>query len=314
MPRPSPPPQSASEHFTLGVLYVAAAGILYGTLVILAKLAYATGIAPLPLLVLRYGLAAAVMWGALALLRPDLLRLGGRDRVLGVALGLLYAFQSFVYFWGFQTVDAAVTGILFNTFPLWVALFAAAFLAEKIRWEIGAALGLGLIGTALTAGLWTGAVDAYGAVLVLAAALGYATYVVAARKTASNLPSEAVAAHVFLGSAAGFFGAALVSGALPTQVAVDSLLYAAALAILATLLPILLFLKGLKIIGASRAGVIGTLEPLVTVVLAWAILGSTLGPIQALGGALVLAASFLVHRSGLPEEEAASQVPPERGA
>ncbi len=311
MPRPSPPPDQAADRFTLGVLYVAAAGILYGTLVILGKLAYATGIAPLPLLVLRYGLAAALMWAALAALRPDLLRLKPRARALGLGLGLLYALQSFVYFWGFQTVDAAVTGILFNTFPLWVALFAAAFLKERITAVVAAALGLGVLGTALTAGVWTGSVDALGTLLILAGALGYSTYVVAARKTAADLPSEAVAAHVFLGSAAGFLVAALVFGGLPTNVALDSLMYAAALAVLATLLPILLFLKGLKIIGASRAGVIGTLEPLVTVLLAWAVLGSTLGPLQALGGALVLAASFLVHRSGLREREAASEVPRE---
>jgi len=311
MPRPSAPPDGAADHFTLGVLYVAAAGILYGTLVILGKLAYATGIAPLPLLVLRYGLAAALMWAALAALRPDLLRLKPRARALGLSLGLLYALQSFVYFWGFQNVDAAVTGILFNTFPLWVALFAAAFLKERITAVVAAALGLGVLGTALTAGVWTGAFDAWATVLILSAAFGYSTYVVAARKTAADLPSEAVAAHVFLGSAAGFLGAALVFGGLPTHVALDSLMYAAALAVLATLLPILLFLIGLKIIGASRAGVIGTLEPLVTVLLAWAVLGSTLGPLQALGGALVLAASFLVHRSGLREREAASEVPRE---
>ena len=311
MPRSSAPPDGAADHFTLGVIYVAAAGILYGTLVILGKLAYATGIAPLPLLVLRYGLAAALMWAALAALRPDLLRLKPRARALGLSLGLLYALQSFVYFWGFQNVDAAVTGILFNTFPLWVALFAAAFLKERITAVVAAALGLGVLGTALTAGVWTGAFDAWATVLILSAAFGYSTYVVAARKTAADLPSEAVAAHVFLGSAAGFLGAALVFGGLPTHVALDSLMYAAALAVLATLLPILLFLKGLKIIGASRAGVIGTLEPLVTVLLAWAVLGSTLGPLQALGGALVLAASFLVHRSGLREREAASEVPRE---
>ena len=76
----SAPPTSASDHFTLGVLYVAAAGILYGTLVIFAKLAYATGIQPLPLLVLRYGLAAFFMWAVLAALRPDLLRVAPRHR------------------------------------------------------------------------------------------------------------------------------------------------------------------------------------------------------------------------------------------
>lgn len=289
----------ALDRFTVGVLFVAAAGILYGTLVILAKLAYATGIAPLPLLVLRYGIAAALIWAVLAAVRPGLLRLPPGERALGVGLGLLYASQSFVYFWGFRTVDAAVTGILFNTFPLWVAVLAAVFLREKLTLEVAAALGLGVFGTLLTTGLGFGAVDWYGAVLILASAFGYSTYVVAARKTTAQLPSEAVAAYVFLGSASGFLAAGALTGGLPVGVALDSLAYAVALAVLATLLPILLFLKGLKIIGASRAGIIGTLEPLVTVLLAWAILGSILGPLQVVGGALVLTASFLVHRSGL---------------
>src|SRR6266571_3909563 len=105
-----PAAQAPPERFTIGVLFVAAAGVLYGTLVILAKLAYATGIAPLPLLVLRYGLAAAIMWVVLLALRRDMLALPLRDRALGLGLGLLYATQSFIYFWGFRTVDAAVTG------------------------------------------------------------------------------------------------------------------------------------------------------------------------------------------------------------
>jgi drug/metabolite transporter (DMT)-like permease len=299
------------DRFTVGVLYLAAAGVLYGTLVILAKLAYATGIQPLPLLVLRYGLAAGLMWAALAIFRPDLLRVPRRDRALGLGLGLLYATQSFVYFWGFRTVDAAVTGILFNTFPLWVAILAAVFLRERVTKQVAAALALGVVGTALTTGLGIAAVDAYGATLILAAALGYSVYVVAARKTTQHLASEGVAAHVFLGAAAGFVGAAAATSSLPSNVALDSLAYAIALAVVATLLPILFFLKGLKIIGASRAGVIGTLEPLVTVLLAAAVLGSVLAPIQVVGGALVLAASLLVHRSGLKEREAASELPRE---
>ena len=297
--------------FTQGVLFVAAAGVLYGTLVILAKLAYATGIAPLPLLVLRYGLAAGLMWAVLGLTRRDLLRVAPRERALGIGLGLLYASQSFAYFWGFQTVNAATTGILFNTFPLWVAVLAAFFLRERMTLAVGAALALGVVGTWLTSGFVGGSVDAYGATLILSAAFGYAVYVVAARKTTTSLKPESVAAHVFLGSAGGFLAAALVTGSLPLSASPASIGYAAALAVVATLLPILLFLKGLRLIGASRAGVIGTLEPVVTVALAAAILGDVLGPIQWVGGALVVVASLLVHASGMREREAASEVPRE---
>jgi drug/metabolite transporter (DMT)-like permease len=307
--------------FTRGVILVACAGILYGTLVIFAKFAYDTGIAPLPLLVLRYGIAALLMWGALAALRPDLLRLPPRGRLIGLGLGLLYAAQSFAYFWGFRatdataTVNASTTGLLFNTFPLWIAVLASLFLREKMTAKVAAALGLGVAGTALTAGALDG--SGFGALridregLILGAAFGYAVYVVAARKSTGALASEPVAAHVLLGSALGFLAAGAALGALPLSPSLPSLGYAVALAVVATLLPILLFLKGLSLIGASRAGVIGTLEPVVTVLLAAALLGDRLGPFQAVGGALVVAASLLVHWSGLKEAEAALQLPRE---
>jgi drug/metabolite transporter (DMT)-like permease len=307
--------------FTAGVLFVAAAGVLYGTLVILAKLAYATGIQPLPLLVLRYGIAAAVMWAALGLTRPDLLKLAPRERALGIGLGLLYACQSFAYFWGFRTTDptttvnASTTGLLFNTFPLWIAVLAFVFLRERLTRQVLLALALGVAGTALTSGLLDG--SGFGALrwdregLILAAAFGYAVYVVAARKTTAKLKSEPVAAHVFLGSAAGFVAAAAVGGALPLGVPLESVGYAAALAVVATLLPILLFLKGLRVVGAGRAGVIGTLEPVVTVLLAFAFLGDRLGVFQWVGGALVVAASLLVHWAGLREDEASRELPRE---
>jgi drug/metabolite transporter (DMT)-like permease len=307
---PTLPPER-TPGFSTGVLLVAAAGILYGTLVILAKLAYATGIAPLPLLVLRYGIAALLMWAVLAFTRRDLLKVPRKERALGIGLGLLYALQSFAYFWGFQTVSASTTGLLFNTFPLWIALFAFVFLREKITPPVLAALGLGFFGTALTSGFVGGTVDAFGVALILAAACGYAIYVVAARRTTAALRPESVAAHVFLGSAAGFLAAAAVTGSLPLGASAESIGYAIALAVVATLLPILLFLKGLRLIGAAPAGVIGTLEPVVTVILAWAVLSEQLGVLQWVGGALVVAASLLVHASGLREREAASELPRE---
>jgi drug/metabolite transporter (DMT)-like permease len=295
----------ARSPFALGVIYCASAGVLYGTLVILGNLAYRTGITPLPLLFLRYNIAAAVMWVGLLALRPALLKLAPRDRAMAFGLGLVYATQSYVYFVGFQSVDPAVTGILFNTFPLDIAILAAIFLRERLGKLIAAALALGLAGAFLMTRPSNGSVDPFGATLILASAFGYSCYVVAARKTTAHLPSEAVAAHVFLGAAVAFTAAALVRGEVPVAAAPDSLAYAIALAIVATLLPILLFLKGLKLIGAARAGIIGTLEPLVTVVLAAAILGSTLGPVQMVGGALIIAASLMVHRAGARQAGAA---------
>ena len=290
------PPAKARAN--AGVAYCVAAGVLYGTLVIFGKLAYETGIEPLPLLFLRYGLAALAAWGVLLVVRRSALVLPLGQRAACLGLGLLYAAQSYLYFVGFQGVDAAVTAILFNTFPFHIALLAALFLKEPLTRVIVVALALCVGGVILMAQPGAGSVDPIGWGLILGSAFGYSIYVVLARGVAQRIAPESVAAHVFAGAALGFTGAAIAAGKLPWSASAAAFGYAAALAVLSTLLPILLFLKGLRLIGAAKAGIIGTLEPLTTVALAAVILGSSLTGLQVFGGALILAASVAIHRWG----------------
>ena len=58
-----------------------------------------------------------------------------------------------------------------------------------------------------------------------------------------------------------------------------------------TVLAILAFFAGLKRVGPSRAAILSTLEPVVTVLAAWIVLGETLSVVQFAGGALVLASA-----------------------
>jgi drug/metabolite transporter (DMT)-like permease len=61
------------------------------------------------------------------------------------------------------------------------------------------------------------------------------------------------------------------------------------------MIAISLFLASLPRIGAARASLLSTLEPVVTVLLAAALLGDRLSPLQLLGGALVLVAVITVQ-------------------
>ena len=58
---------------------------------------------------------------------------------------------------------------------------------------------------------------------------------------------------------------------------------------------ILAFFAGLARVGPSAASILSTLEPVVTVGLAAAAFGETLGAVQLLGGALVLSAVVVMQ-------------------
>ncbi len=56
-----------------------------------------------------------------------------------------------------------------------------------------------------------------------------------------------------------------------------------------------LFFAGLSRVGPTSASILATVEPVVTVVLAFLVFGETLGPAQLVGGALVLSAVVVLN-------------------
>jgi drug/metabolite transporter (DMT)-like permease len=69
----------------------------------------------------------------------------------------------------------------------------------------------------------------------------------------------------------------------------------------ATIIPVVTFLAGLKRIGPTNASMLSTLEPVVTILLAAILLHDTLKPIALLGGGLILTAVILLTRSELQQ-------------
>ena len=56
-----------------------------------------------------------------------------------------------------------------------------------------------------------------------------------------------------------------------------------------------LFFAGLRLAGPTTASILATVEPLVTVLLAFLVFGETLGPVQIAGGVLVLSAVLVLR-------------------
>jgi drug/metabolite transporter (DMT)-like permease len=85
-------------------------------------------------------------------------------------------------------------------------------------------------------------------------------------------------------------------------------------ATLCTVVPIRAFLAGLSRIGPARAAVVSSLEVLVTIALAAAVLRERIGPRQWAGGALILGGVLLHNLGALRRMGRASVSRPPRGA
>jgi drug/metabolite transporter (DMT)-like permease len=157
-----------------------------------------------------------------------------------------------------------------------------------------AAVGVALLGSVLTIGK-AGDGQPLGIFFGLLAALIYSVYILMGTRipkdvspTASTtvLTSAAAVAYAIVVAFKGFHPPGTGAGWLAVV----------AIAVICTVLAILFFFEGLERVGAVRASVLSTGEPVFTVVLAAIVLGETITPMRVLGGALILGAVFLLVR------------------
>jgi len=71
-----------------------------------------------------------------------------------------------------------------------------------------------------------------------------------------------------------------------------------AIALVSTVLAMLFLFAGMRVLGASDAATISTLEPVATAVLAWLFLGESLNTLQWFGVMLVMGAVVALVRLG----------------
>ncbi|WP_313691490.1 DMT family transporter [Halorarum halobium] len=287
---------------TVGTLFVLLSAACFGTLGVLGELAFRAGLSVPAALTLRFLVGGAVVWAGLGvhrLLVPDtspVLRLPTRDAAVAVALGAVgYAGVSYGFFVGVERTSAGLAAVLLYTYPLFVVALAATVLDERVGGRTVAAAVLTLAGVGLVS--WTGAAtfDAVGAAATLAAAVLYAGYITTSRVALRTADERVLTAYVAPAAAAsmGLVGAATGSLSLPTTRVGWAVILA--LGTVATALAIFAFFAGLKRVGASRAGVISTVEPAVAVVLGAAFLDEAVTPVMLVGAGLILSGVVLIQ-------------------
>lgn len=278
------------------MVFLAAAG--FGTIGIFGKLATAAGLTNATLLTIRFSLATAIMLAYLGF-RGRTLRPRGRELALMVGLGVSYAVMTGAFFWGLLYVPAGLATITLYTYPVYVYVVSAALLDERPTGAKIVALLLALAGIGLIVRLDTTGADPLGLAIVSLAATTYAAYTVGSRVAVETIDADQLATAAMATTGACTLGYGLVAGTLSVPTATDQWAIILGLVVLGTVLPLLLFVNGLRFVEASRASVVTTAEPVVTVILGVVVLGERLTPGILAGGALVLTGVLLIQSDGL---------------
>ena len=283
-----------------GALLCLASAAAFGAMGIFGKLAYDEGATVGTLLAGRFGLAAVLLWlVVVGAGRGRRMRsLPRRDVGIALALGAVgYGAQAGGYFAALERLDASLLALLVYTFPVMVTVTAIALRREPASRRTLIALALASTGLVLVlAGAAAGALDALGTALGLGAAVVYTAYILISEGVAARLGPLALSTLVCTGAATTLTLTGLAGGDLdPGRVSAAGFGWLGGLAVVSTVGAIALFFAGLRRVGPSAASILSTLEPVVTVGLAFVAFGESLGPAQLAGGALVLSAVLAVR-------------------
>ncbi len=298
-PLPITPAAPSQGYVRMGYVFAAVGALLFSTKAVVIKLAYAETIDAETLLALRMGFALPFYIAIGGLSIRDRLRkhqpLPPARQVAGAAaVGLLgYWFASYTDFLGLEYISAQFERLILFTYPLFVVIFGAMFFRQPIRLRTLMAIGISYIGLAVifsekVATFGHGA--AIGAGFVLLAAISFAMYQLLAKNLIATIGPRLFTCIAMSGAAVGAFAQFLFTHPAGDLIVSPTLyVYALIIAVGATVLPSFFLNAALHRISAQANATIGTLSPVMTILLAVLILGERLTLVDVAGTALVLA-------------------------
>jgi drug/metabolite transporter (DMT)-like permease len=282
-------------------LFALTAAVFWGLGATLAKYVLAHGVSPLPLTQVRQTLSFLFMMAFFAVSRPRLARIGLKDIPYLAVMGIGgIAMVQITYYSAVSRIQVAAAVLLQYMSPVFILVFAAVFMREKVTSTKLTSLALAVTGCALVAGVYK--VDLLklniaGVSWGLASALFFSFYTLYGQAGLKKYNAMTLFAYSCgfgsilwwtINPPASFF-AIQYSGAM--------WLAFICIAILGTIVPFISYFKSLEGLEASRVVITSTFEPVVAGVASFLFLAEAMDILQLLGGALVLTAIVLLQRS-----------------
>ena len=278
----------------LGSLYVILSAVLFGTMPLLAKVAYAHGSNAYTVAFSRFLLGSAIL-GLVTVILPGCSVKVSRRQLLEVfKLSVAYALMPIMLYTSYNYIGGGLATTLHFTYPVAVIVIMAVFCkrkpdAKQVVCTVLCLAGLVLLSTP------DSHPSAAGIALAVGSGIVYAVYIVLLGKsTARELHPLTLAFWMSLFAAAEIGAAALAAGEL--QLSLDGTGWAAevAMALGATVFALVLFQKGLFLCGEVKASLLSTFEPLTGIVIGVIVFHEALTVGEGMGIVLILAAAVLL--------------------
>jgi len=290
------------------------AAFLFALNGVIAKDALNAGFDAMHLTQLRNAGAMVVLVVYIAIRHRDRFRVTRRELTFLITYGVVaFTLVQYLYFLTISRLNVGIGTLLAFLAPVMVALWLRFARKTAVDNRIWLAIGLTVIGLVMVAQVWSGlSLDPLGVAAGLLCAVALAAYWLLGERGQEHRDAVSLTMWGFIFATIAW---ALVAPwwnfpfpilNVTTEPLIDggpglpvwALMVWGVL--MGTVAPFLLVLGSLRRIGAQRAGIVGTTEPLWAALIGLALLGETFTPTQAVGGLVVLAGVIVAETARTP--------------
>lgn len=276
---------------------ILAAAALWGIIGVWNRRLMAGGLSPYSIVVVRNCGGMVLLTAVMALRDRPVFRVERRHLQYFFGTGVVSVVLFTVCYFSCQEIcSLAVASILLYTAPAIVVVLSALLWRERVTKKKLLALGLTLVGCALVCGVFSGSLTVTGGGIALGLGAGffYALYSIFGRYALAHYGPMTVTVWTFV-----FAGAASLALVRPAELAAlaqpSLALTAVGLVVCSTVLPYILYTRGLARVEAGKASILASLEPVVASVAGVVLFGEPMSPLTAAGIVCVLAGVYILR-------------------
>ncbi len=291
-----------------GMLLVGVSALLFACKGTIIKFLYAQGATVADIMLLRMIFALPV-YGCVAVIRlkKEFYSLTAKSLVGTALMGIAgYYLASYLDMRGLQTISVGLERIILYTYPVFVIMLSTVFPGKKISLPLCLCIAIiyaGLLMVFYADIRLQPAVSLIdtgkGSLLVLLSAMAFAVYVIGSDYYMRIFSSALFTSVAMLAAALAMVLHYAISSSFAQILQLSPAIYigCAITALVFTVLPSFMMSAGVRQIGSAKAGAVGMIGPVATVLIAGTVLGEPVSALQIIGLAVVMFGVHRLHRS-----------------
>jgi drug/metabolite transporter (DMT)-like permease len=291
-----------------GMALVGISALLFACKGTIIKFLYVQGATVADIMLLRMLFALPVYgWVAVVHLRREFHSLTTRHLAGTSLIGIAgYYLASYLDLRGLQTISVGLERVILYTYPVFVLALSTIFPGKKLSLSLCLCIAVIYVGLIMVfyadihlqpavSLLETGK----GSLLVLLSALAFAVYVIGSDYYMRIFSSALFTSVAMLAAALMMVLHYMASSPFAQLLQLSPVVYAgcAVTALVFTVLPSFMMSAGVRQIGSAKAGAVGMIGPVATVLIAGSVLGEPVSALQVMGLAVVMLGVHRLHRS-----------------